>query len=202
MKSYTIKNLASKDYSLAPKVIFDQLPWGGTYHPECYAQLIFVQNEGFYAKLFAKEQNPRTTYTNYYDPVCKDSCLEWFVNFKPQMDNLYINCEANSRGTLLCGVGTGRHGRIPIDQLTGGMLPEVQSGREGEYWWVEYFLSLDLLKKVFGEINLNSGAEYRANFYKCGDDTEIEHYVTWSPINVLPYPDYHCPNQFGKLILE
>jgi len=200
MKTYQIKTCEGKELSGAPKAVIDELPWGGSYHPECFAKMIYVRDEGFYTRLYAKEPAPMTTYKNYGDPVCKDSCLEVFVNFDPKDGDLYLSCEANSIGTIESNVGTGRHGRIPTDKKT-GMLPDIDTGRDGDYWWVGNFLSLDLLSEVFGDIDTTSGAEYRANFYKCGDCTETEHYITWSPID-LPGPEFHCPEFFGRLVME
>jgi len=199
MKTYTIKTLDRKDFSDVPKAVIDQQPWGGSYAPDCFAKMIYVRNEGFYTRLYAKERAPRSTYQNFGDPVCKDSCLEIFVNFDPAAGELYISCEANSLGTVECSVGTSRYDRIAIDEKT-GTVPTIDTGRDGEYWWVENFLSLDLLCKVFGGINTESGAEYRGNYYKCGDCTEVEHYLTWAPID-LPEPDFHCPGFFGKLVM-
>ena len=38
------------------------------------------------------------------------------------------------------------------------------------------------------------------NFYKCADDTEFPHFVSWSPIG-LPTPNFHCPEFFGEIYL-
>ena len=38
------------------------------------------------------------------------------------------------------------------------------------------------------------------NFYKCADDTEFPHFVSWSPID-LPSPNFHCPEFFGEIYL-
>lgn len=43
--------------------------------------------------------------------------------------------------------------------------------------------------------------ELRINFYKCGDNTEKPHFLSWSPID-LPSPAFHCPEFFGKVILK
>jgi hypothetical protein len=40
----------------------------------------------------------------------------------------------------------------------------------------------------------------RANLYKCGDECDLPHYISWSPID-LPSPDFHCPDFFGKIEL-
>jgi len=200
MKTYTIKTLDKKGFTDVPQAAIDQMPWGGFYSPDCFAKMIYVRNEGFYTRLYAHESAPRATYPNFGDPVCRDSCLEIFVNFAPEAGDLYVTCEANALGTIESSVGTSRYDRVSVDEKT-GMKPVVATGRDGEYWWVENFLSLDLLKKMYGDITTESGTEYRGNFYKCGDCTEIEHYLTWAPID-LPEPDFHCPGFFGMMILE
>lgn len=202
MKSYMIKRLKTKDFSGIQQAVIDQVPWGGDYKPECFAQMVFVEGEGFYAKLSAKEDNPLMTYKTgeFSDDVCDDSCMEWFIDFAPGNPNGYINFEGTACAALNCGVGTCRNGRTPINEVT-GVLPGITAGRDGEFWWVEYFLPLDVINKVFGNVNLNSGAVYRGNFYKCGELTEVPHYLTWSPIT-LSDPDYHCPEFFGEFIME
>lgn len=202
MKKYIIRRLTEKNFSGIEKAWIDNLHWGGEYKPECFAQVVFVEGKGFYAKLSAKEDKPLMTYKpgDFSDDVCDDSCMEWFIDFAPGNSAGYINFEGTACAALNCGVGPGREGRIPINEIS-GVLPDVTAGRDGEYWWVECFLSLDTIKKVFGEIDLKSGATYRGNFYKCGELTDFPHYLVWSPID-LPEPDYHCPEFFGMFIME
>ena len=40
-----------------------------------------------------------------------------------------------------------------------------------------------------------------ANFYKCGDETQKPHYLSWNPVKTSK-PDFHRPEYFGKLIFE
>lgn len=202
MKEYLIKRTKEKDYTGASRAVINELPWGGDYKPDCYAQVIFVEGKGFYAKMFAKESDPLMTYKpgDFSDDVCDDSCMEWFIDFKPGNEKGYINYEGTACAALNCGVGGGRDNRIPIQNMI-GRLPGIEAGREGDYWWVEYFLSLDIIEEVFGKISTEKGTEYRGNFYKCGELTPQPHYLAWSPID-LPSPDYHCPKYFGKFIME
>lgn len=203
MESYKIRNMDVKDYSGAEKAMIDKTPWGGEYKPDCYAQVVFVNGEGFYAKMYCKEESPLMTYKpgDFSDDVCDDSCMEWFIDFAPGNPKGYINYEGTACAALNCGVGTGRNDRTPINELIGVLPDKLNAGREGEYWWIEYFLSLDIIEKVFGKIDTNSGAVYRGNFYKCGELTETPHYLAWSQID-LPDPDYHCPKFFGEFIME
>ena len=43
--------------------------------------------------------------------------------------------------------------------------------------------------------------EAAGNFYKCGDLTEIEHYLAWSPMT-SEKPDFHRRQDFGTLVFE
>lgn len=202
MEKYTICRLKNKDFNGVAKAEINKTPWGGSYLPECFAQVLFVEGDGFYAKMSVKEENPLITYKqgDFSDDVCDDSCMEWFINFAPDKTDNYINFEGTAAAALNCGVAPGREDRIPINEIA-GYLPDLKAGRDGDFWWVEYHLSLDIITKVFGEVDTTSGAEYIGNFYKCGELTEEPHYLAWSQIN-LPDPDYHCPEFFGKFVLE
>ncbi|MCF0164164.1 MAG: hypothetical protein HUJ92_02685, partial [Bacteroidales bacterium] len=45
------------------------------------------------------------------------------------------------------------------------------------------------------------GAQMTANFYKCGDDTAVPHFLSWNPIPIEK-PSFHRPDHFGKIIFE
>ena len=74
MVTYTIKKLKTKDFTGIEKANIDNILWGGTYKPECFAQVIYVEDEGFYAKLSCKEADPLVTYKkgDFSDDVCDD----------------------------------------------------------------------------------------------------------------------------------
>ena len=87
---------------------------------------------------------------DFSDDVCDDSCVEWFMDFLPGNTEGYMNLEATACAAINCCTGTGRNGRIPLNERF-GMLPEITAGRSGEYWWVEYFVSLELIHRVYGD---------------------------------------------------
>ena len=60
-------------------------------------------------------------------------------------------------------------------------------------------LSFSFLSFFFPDFRAESGAEMRANFYKCGDKTVTPHYLAWNPIHT-PAPAFHRPQDFGRLI--
>ena len=201
MKQYFIKSMPVKDFSKANVAAIDTYKWFDDYKPKTEAKVIFVKGEGFYVQLRTEEKNPKATYKNYQDKVCEDSCMEFFFNFAsdPKQDK-YVNFEVNALGTINSSVGKGRRCRKKVIEFWED-LPKIDVTIGDDYWQVEYFLSIERLEKIFGEINTEKGATYKSNFYKCGDKTEHEHYGMWSPVD-LPEPDYHRPEFFGELIMD
>ena len=45
------------------------------------------------------------------------------------------------------------------------------------------------------------GQTIKANFYKCGDELQTPHFLSWNPINIEK-PDFHRPDFFGSLEFE
>ena len=48
---------------------------------------------------------------------------------------------------------------------------------------------------------LEAGMTIRGNFFKCGDDTAQEHYMSWNAVDV-PHPNFHLPDYFGRITLK
>lgn len=137
--------------------------------------------------------------------VSEDSCVELFL--APVGDGLYYNFEWNCIGTCLAGVGSERHGRELLDPReiekirrfsTLGGLPFGE--RTGRFEW-----SLIAVVPVFTlhrhSIADLTGTTATGNLFKCGDHLTTPHYVTWNPIE-SPGPDYHRPEQFGRILFE
>ena len=56
----------------------------------------------------------------------------------------------------------------------------------------------------FSEKKLDNGIivkEIKANFYKCGDELQTPHFLSWNPIQI-EQPDFHRPDFFGTLEFE
>lgn len=167
--------------------------WGGVYMPKAYFKAVFVRDDGFYIRLWAKEKDPKAVYKNYMDPVYKDSCLEFFASFGKEG---YINCEVNSLGTLLSAFGASREGRVPLIEVA-GMLPDVKAEVLEDEWMVDIRISLELIERVYGISGIDTGFSFDANAYKCGDECKIKHYGSYSPI-CTSEPDFHRPEFFAR----
>ena len=138
-------------------------------------------------------------YTGQLDQVCTDSCLEFF--FSPTADGRYLNLEANPKGTLYLGLryDRNRYVRFVRDDLQNVLQIKPFTTEDG--WGIEATFCVDFLQLFYPDIRLTSGMEMKANFYKCGNDTPMPHYLTWNTVET-PQPDYHQPAYFGKLILK
>ena len=64
----------------------------------------------------------------------------------------------------------------------------------------ELFVPLATVKAVWGKEDSASGDTIKANFYKCGDETEHLHYGMWSRCETEK-PDFHRPEFFGTLVI-
>jgi hypothetical protein len=135
--------------------------------------------------------------------IWEDSCVEFFISFND--DNLYYNIECNCIGKILAATGADRHNRIPvpaglvnrIDRWSSlGDLPvENQSGK----WELSLIIPIDVFS--IHTINTLDGLQAKGNFYKCGDNLEIPHFLSWNPIH-SENPNFHLPAFFGKLLFE
>ncbi len=200
MKEYrVVRTAGAPDWNSVEKLAVEICPWGGTYHPAVCAQVVHEEGKGFHVRMLCEEAEPQAVYTQPDDPVCQDSCMEFFADFAPEKGIGYMNLEANSIGTMLLGLGVERHGRVRVRDL-GCPLPQLNAFREGRFWGWQAFIPLETVGALYGKTAFAAGDVIRANFYKCGDKTAVEHYIVWNNITSAN-PDYHRPECFGKLVL-
>lgn len=194
---YIVKTVNEVNWTNVEKAQVNLNTWDSSYAPETYAQLVSVNGEGLALKMTCYESNPHTVYNNFFDNVYEDSCMEFFFNFG--RGEKYINCEMNSNGAALIAVGKDRYDRVRIDTYI--TPPKVTAVKEADKWTVEVYFPLRDIRTVLGDVSLNSGTTFYANFYKCGNECEIPHFITWSLID-MKSPDFHQSKFFGELVIE
>ena len=151
------------------------------------------------------EASVRARYGEDNGSVWTDSCVEFFSI--PAGDGIYYNIECNCIGTVLVGVGPQRNNRehAPAD-VTAQIQRWSSLGRTPFYERVEevtWEVALVVPYTVFFKHQITSldGKEIKANFYKCGDELQTPHFLSWNPIEI-EQPDFHRPDFFGTLEME
>jgi hypothetical protein len=151
----------------------------------------------------------KATATEYNEQVCKDSCVEFFFTPDQNTKKGYFNIETNCIGTILMryqkGINTDVHplesdvlDKIKIaTSLPKGEPIEEEIGKPVN-WTLEYALPWRILCDYINVAEPAAGVKWRANFYKCADDTSNPHWFTWSKIP-LEKPNFHVPEYFGYL---
>jgi hypothetical protein len=142
--------------------------------------------------------------------VWRDSCVEFF--FTPggdPKDRGYFNLETSCAGVKLFGahVAGGKDGKftaedfasvVTANSLKGRIDPEIDKPTT---WTLEYKIPLSLLEKFAKIERPKPGVTWRANFYKCADDSSHPHWLTWSPVSHAE-PSFHLPMFFGILTFD
>jgi len=148
-------------------------------------------------------------HTDHQTSVCRDSCVEFFVQPDPQRG--YFNFELNMGGAMLvwyindfpadrvelawpwierCGITTTHPGaRTLSDQVIA--------------WGAAYHVPFDLLEAYMGPLaqcHPEAGVKpaWRANFFKCADASPSNHWGAWSPVT-RERLSFHAPECFGTL---
>lgn len=185
------------DWNEVEPINITHYPWGTDYIPCTNAWLYRIENKGFYLKMRCEETAPRAVYTEDNDPVYKDSCMEFFVNFFPEEEGSgYLNFEMNSNGAILCEYGHPGNRFYLKDKGINYPHPRVTKG--DDFWEIELLITDELIETIYGQSHFKKGHQFKGNFYKCGDDTHTPHYGSWSLIK-NEYPAFHKPEFFGNL---
>jgi len=87
---------------------------------------------------------------------------------------------------------------VTASSLKGPIDPEISKPTT---WTLEYKIPLSLLEKFTKIERPKPGITWRANMYKCADDTSHPHWLTWSPVH-NPDPQFHMPKFFGIFAFE
>ena len=202
----------SPGWSAAPAMpIACVRPEGSDHVPEAALKLQYDAT-GIYGIFQVRDRYVRCVATKWNDPVCCDSCVEFFV--QPAGGTGYNNFEINACGTMLAmHVDNSRRdqrglaqARFLTEQEREGIrvfhtmpdsLPEELPGPV-EYR-VGFFLPFSLFRRTNHAPVPVKGTVWHANAYKCGDQTSHPHWLSWRPVSRL---NFHLPDCFGQLIFD
>jgi len=164
-----------------------------------------IQHDGsnIYLKFYVQEDHVRAVNSDFNSSVWEDSCVEFFFSLKGDKEN-YYNFEINAIGTVLGGYGKNRNNRT---SLPATLLEKIETlpslGREpfddiheSTMWNLQVRIPVTTL--CFSEIKDLTGQDAYGNFYKCGDNLNQPHFLSWKPV-LTPTPDFHQFRYFDQL---
>jgi hypothetical protein len=174
------------------------------YQPDVAVQIAYNDNELF-LQFNVNEQSVKAEVNQSNGRVWTDSCVEFFLS--PEGNDSYYNLEMNCIGTILLGYR--KKGETAIHATDGqiaairrisslGNLPFAERS-EATSWEITVAIPWNVFFKH--KLIPVKGKKMRCNFYKCGDDLHVPHFVSWTKINT-PKPSFHVPEYFGGLEFE
>ncbi len=165
-------------------------------------------DEAVYLIFQVNDRYVRAVTEKHQGPVCKDSCVEFFFSPSGNIADGYMNIEMNCGGTMLVHFQKVTHrDKVVIEEgdlariQVASTLPRIVEPERTEptTWCVEYRVPFDIIAKYCPNARQPaSGVTWRANFYKCGDDTSHPHWLTWAVVQ-NPQPNFHLPEYFATM---
>ena len=191
-----IPRVTVPDWDAIPAISLTHTGWLPACPISATAQLCHNETHLF-VRMEAVEQEIRASLSAPTDPVCEDSCLEFF--FAPVSgDSRYFNFEFNPLGNFYMGFGDeipNRSRLLPLDVSQFHIQPFFTDTG----WGITYQIPLSFLRLYLPACSFAGTAD--GNFYKCGDKTPVPHYLSWARMS-SETPNYHCRRDFGRLVFE
>ncbi len=191
---------------IKPLVINQHMGQVPDHRPHVLAKLAW--NDNALSVIFRVEDRyVRAVLKKYQDPVCLDSCVEFFFTPGANLGFSYFNIEINCGGTMLFWWHPEGKKAIPVATKDGDTvevghtLSKIVDPEIGEptTWTIEYRLPFAVVQKYCPDASQPApDVIWKANFYKCADATSHPHWLTWSFVD-HPTPQFHLPRYFGTL---
>ncbi len=204
---------SGRSWGQVPTLEIDRFHASSTEHrPLTQAKLLY-DRRFLYVHFRVQDRYVRAVSRRYQDSVWEDSCVELFV--QPRPDRGYFNFEMNCGGLLLLYYiedptrtpdGFVKYRRVDRRHLRGlrvfHTLPRrVQTELPGPLsWGVEYRVPFALFAVYLGSPPETAGRSWRGNLYKCADACSHPHWASWAPIG--EELNFHQPERFGELAFE
>ena len=168
---------------------------------------IAYSQEEIYLQYVVKESYIRAFYTQDEGSApYKDSAVEFFI-IPSSTDTIYYNLELNCIGVGTFAGGPDRQNRTRFGKEVTSQIRRASTlgkegfdVKEGDFEWT---LTVALPVSLFSLSTIEplKGRVVRANFYKCGDELPVKHYLSWNPIGT-ERPNFHTPQYFGEIYFE
>lgn len=186
----------------AQRESIDVINWEEYPYKPVVAFDIARSEKNLYIRYFVRGNSLKAFYEMDGSPVYTDSCVEFFM--KQVDDTEYYNFEFNCIGTCDASRRQSRDLKVSLSAAEYASIRRYSSlehisfpEKRGVHSW-ELVVSIPFT--VMGLDPDNLPGKIMGNFYKCADNTENPHFVSWNPIN-LAKPNFHCPDFFGEIYL-
>lgn len=174
------------------------------YCPDVTVQIAYNDDELF-LQYKVDEQSIKAIVDQNNGRVWTDSCVEFFLS--PDGNDVYYNLEINCIGSVLLGYRKkGDPTEHASDELIDSIrrvsslgdmpFPEIKKQTQ---WQVTVAIPWKSFFKH--ELAAIESKKMRGNFYKCGDELTVPHFVSWTKIKTEK-PAFHMPEFFGGLEFE
>lgn len=208
--------------SMQPKInaVWDKMPWSEIkpiqlrhfmgdkpeHFPFTQAKVAY-DNTAIYVIFRVEDRYVKAVAGKNQGPVYLDSCVEFFFSPEDGIKKGYFNLEMNCGGFMLFHhqmEPRSKQSIISEDNIrqveVAHTLPEVVNPEidRDTTWIVEYRIPFSVLSNYHSFPKPEAGSVWRANFYKCADQTSHPHWLTWAPVD-FPRPNFHLPQYFGIL---
>ena len=149
--------------------VIETMPWRKAGEPLHTARAELCYDEAaFYVRMRAYEIDRLAGRTQFGDPVCRDSCLEFFFAPIPG-DNAYFNFELNPLATMYVGfspAGTRESSRLLSDpDIRDNSFFSAKASSCGAYWEVSYRIPYCFIRRYAPGVKTpEPGDVLRCNF--------------------------------------
>ncbi|MBB4037988.1 hypothetical protein GGR21_003914 [Dysgonomonas hofstadii] len=158
-----------------------------------------------FLRFFVEENEILANVTEDNGSVWNDSCVEFFLSIGD--DPYYYNAEFSCIGTALLGYRKGREGAVHASKPVMEQIRRFSSlgadpikKEQGEFKW-DLLVAIPVAAYWNSGLQTFKGLRAKANFYKCGDELTVPHYLSWNPV-LTENPDFHVPRFFGEVEFE
>ena len=186
-------------------------PRSSDHRPATEAALLYDDHH-LHAIFRVADRYVRSVHTAYDSDTNKDSCVELFV--QPAGSAGYFALEVNAGGAFSLRYiedptrTPNRFAKwntvtpdIAAAVRVAHSLPLVVEPERAEplLWWIEVSWPFAAMEPYCGRVRPVGGQRWRANAFKCGDETSHPHWASWAPIGEAL--NFHQPRFFGSLEL-
>lgn len=192
---------------IAPLFIDSYMWMHNNYAPRVGVRM-FHTDRFIYLYYHVPEDRITIRHTSFGSEVWKDSCVEFFLNPFPESSDEYVNMEFNALGAMLIGVGKDgddskryyfKKEETEGFEIVSSIKHPVIGSHGSAHWTLHVKIPKSFFEKRYGRAF--TPKKTIANFNKCGDETEFEHYGSWNEV-ISPTPNFHLPQYFGELIFR